>query len=390
MKTLSRSFAALAVAGLLALTMSSCEMIPPVDTGGSGGDAIVIGLIQPGGYYPSFAEGAKLAVYEINEAGGILGMQIDFIERDNQGDDVFPSGESAIAAARDLIENEGAAAIIGPVFSTNSIALGGALTDAGVKIPVLPGSTSPAITDAYAYTVMTAANNHLSAAILSDFSLNELGASTAAVSRQAADVFSEVLATAFINEFESAGGTIVGSNTYEAGANDFSAQIAELTAANPDAILLTSFAPEVPNFMKQARGMGYEGLFIGGDGWDDAARFYNTLDDNAPLNGSYYTSNFFLTDENMAAAAFADAYEAMFGIMADGLAANGYDAVGVLAQAIEAAGDTDPDAVLAAIQAMEDYQGAGFISRFDENRLAVKGLTMLVIEDGAPAFHSLR
>ena len=386
MKTLTRSLAALAGCALLALTMSSCDLIHPVDPGGD--DTIAIGLIQPNGYYTSFADGAMLAVYEINEAGGVDGKMLELIERDNRGSDVFPTPASTIATAQDLIEVDGAEAILGPVFSTNTIALGQALTVAGVKIPVLPAATSPTITDAYTHTVMTAANNHLHASALADLTRNELGLSTAAVSRQAADVYSQVIADAFVSGFESAGGMIVGSNTYEAGATDFSAQIAELTAASPDAILLASFAPEVPTFVMQARDMGYEGLFIGGDGWDDLANFYSVLDDNAPLNGSYFTSNFFPGGDNPVANRFTAAYTAMFGIMPDGLAANGYDAAHILAQAIEAAGSTDADAVLAEIQALEDYQGAGSISRIDENRLAVKDITILTIQDGAPAFHS--
>ena len=388
MRTLFRSFAAPAAAGLLAFAMSSCEMIPPVDPDGSGGDAIVIGLIQPNGYATSFAEGAKLAAHEINEAGGVDGKMLELIERDNRGSDIYPTPDNAIAAARDLIENEGAAAILGPLFSTNTVALGEALTAAGVKIPILPVSTSPTITDAYAYTVMTAANSSLHASALVDLTRNELGLSTAAVSRQAADVYSQAITDAFVNRFESAGGMIVGSNTYEAGATDFSAQIAELTAANPDAILLASFAPEVPNFVKQAREMGYEGLFIGGDGWDDLASFYNTLDDNAPLNGSYFTSNFFPGGDDPAANRFTAAYTAAYGMIPDGFAANGYDAAHLLAQSIEAAGGTDPDAVLAEIQATENFQGASLISRIDENRLAVKDITILTIQNGASAFHS--
>ena len=390
MKTLIRSLAALAGCALLALTISSCEMIPPVDTGGSGGDAVKVGLIQPNGYYTSFSNGVMLAVHEINKAGGVDGKMLELIERDNQGSDIFPTVESTAAAAIDLVENEGVAAILGPIFSTNTIGIGEPLTAAGVKIPVLSTAVSPAITEAYSYTVLTAANNHLSAQVLADFALNGLSLQTVGVAVQAEDAYSRILREQFSAAFQAGGGTVTGSNSYEVGSVDFSAQIAELTADNPDAILLASFAPEVPNFMKQARETGYEGLFIGGDGWDDAARFYNTLNDNAPLNGSYYTTNFFPGGDDPTANHFSSAYTAAYGMIPDGAAANGYDVARILAQALETADSLDPDDLLAAIVATQDYRGATAISHYDENRIAVKDLTILIIEDGAPAFHSRR
>ena len=386
MKRFIRTLLAPAGSALLALTMSSCEMIPPVDPGGSDGP-VKIGLIGPRGYENSFSRGAELALQEINAAGGVRGRMLEFAVRDNQGGDIFPTVESAVAAALDLVENEGVAAILGPVFSTNSIGLGNALTAANVKIPLLPGSVSPAITDVYSYTFLTAVNNHLSAQVLAEFALNGLNLQTVGVAVQAEDAYSRILREQFSAAFQAGGGTVTGSNSYEVGAVDFSAQIAELTADNPDALLLTSFAPEVPNFMKQARDMGYEGLFIGGDGWDDAARFYSTLDDNAPLNGSYFTSNFF-AGEDPDANRFADAYTAAYGLAPDGLAATGYDAARILAQALEAADSLGPDDIRSAVHATQNYRGATAISRYDENRIAVKDLTILTIENGAPTFHS--
>ena len=137
--------------------------------------------------------------------------------------------------------------------------------------------------------------------------------------------------------------------------------------SEPEAIFLSSFAPEVPLFVKQARAMGYDGQFIGGDGWDDVAGFYSVLADNSPLNGSYYVANFFPGGDDPTANAFAEAFMNAHGIIADSGAAAGYDSMKLLAQAIENRGSRygrgengetalpDADAILAALLATKDY-----------------------------------
>lgn len=414
----------------LAVALTSCDDIRSIldpDTGDA--PTLKIGVIQPSQYYVSFIQGAELARQEINAGGGVLGSMIEFVARDNQGSDIWPTPDKTIAAAHDLINNEGVAAILGPIFSTNSIALGNALTEAGVATPMLPAATSPAVTQTHTHFVLTAANNHLHASALAQFAATELDVSTTGISLQAGDAYSEIVTRAFVDAARAAGGSVSSIASYEVGTRDFSSQIQVLTNDSPDAIFLPSFAPEVPFFIKQAREMGYDGLFIGADGWDDAAQFYGTLDDNAPLNGSYYTTNYFPGGDDPMANDFADAYMSAYGIIADGIAANGYDAMRLLAEAIEVAGsggtpeDGDgaanpvdntndgtgdgggdgmgidnpgvaveipgADAILEALVAIEGYRGATAISHIDENRMAVKDLVVLKIENGMPTFHSI-
>ena len=128
--------------------------------------------------------------------------------------------------------------------------------------------------------------------------------------------------------------------------------------------------------MKQARDMGIESIFIGSDGMDDSLMF-EILEDNAPLENTYYCTNFDPDDVE-----FITAYESMFENPANGIAASGYDAMKILAIAIEAAGSTDPMAIRAAIAAITDYEGATSISHFDANRHPVKSVGVFQITDG--------
>ena len=128
--------------------------------------------------------------------------------------------------------------------------------------------------------------------------------------------------------------------------------------------------------MKQAREMGIESTFIGSDGWDDSLMFDN-IDAIPYLENSYYCTNF-----DPEVAEFISAYEAMFENPANGIAASGYDAMKILAIAVEAAGSTDPVAIREAIAAIKDYKGATSIARFDENRHPDKSVGVFQIVNG--------
>ncbi len=395
-----RAFAATLASIFLAAALTSCDDIRDIlePDAAEQTPTLKIGVIQPPQFYIGFIRGADMARQEVNAEGGVLGMQVEFIARDNQGADIVPTAEKTIQAAHELIETEGVVAILGPIFSTNSVALGRALTEAGIDIPILPGSSSASVPHSYLHFVLANSNNLYQANVLANFAFTELGIRSVALSLQAGDEYSRVLTEGFVRDFEAVGGEIASVATYEVGATDFEPQIKVLMASEPEAVFLSSFAPEVPLFVKQARAMGYDGQFLGGDGWDDIAGFHSVLEDNSPLNGSYYIANFFPGGDDPTANAFADAFMSAHGIMADSGAAAGYDSMKLLAQAIETAaagmvgenGETalpNADAILAALLATEDYRGATAISHFDESRLAVKEHVILKIENGMPAFH---
>ena len=394
-KSISKRAAVAAFAAAFCVfTFAGCDtLIDVLDPSDPGPDeTIKIGLLRPN-RYPSFTQGAELALAQINASGGILGKQVEFIARDNLGTYPFPTIEATLGQAFDLIQNEGVSAIVGPIFSTNSIALGKALTQAGLTTPFVPASTSPVVTQSYTHVALVSANAPLHAAILSDFTRKELKAETAAIIAQKGDAYSQALTDVFTQRFEAAGGTVASADTYPVASTNFSANVETLVAGGSDICLLTSFPPEVPLIINQARAAGYEGVFIGANGWDVPAAFYSVLDDNSVLDGSYFTIDFFPNESNPTALQFAAAYEAAYGMPADALAGNGFDAMSILAQAMRTAGadgaELTDDAVMSAMTAIRDYRGATYISHFDENRFAVKELVVMRIQDGASVFYSL-
>ena len=329
-----------------------------------------VGLIHPQPNYTGFGKGAELAQAEINDAGGILGMHVELIYKEEKT-------ETVVESARELIEEENVVAILGPLFSSHAVKVGPIAT-----VPVLLGATRAEVTseetDPNDFLFLVAGSNVLQAELLAKVVVNQLGAKTAAMIWQNMDVYSEGFVGSFKTNFEELGGSVVVEKTYEGKDTMFDEQLTAVKDAAPDVLLLASFPPENPHIMKQAREMEIKSTFIGSDGWDDPLMFEN-MDALPHLENSYYCTNL-----DPDAVDFISAYEAKYGSV-DGIAASGYDAMKILKMAIETVGSTDdPDAIRDAIAAITDYEGATSISRFDANRNPVKNVGVRKIVNGMP------
>ena len=354
----------------------SSEVSAPSDV-----PVVKIGVIQPSGIAVSFTKGAELAKTQINDRGGVLGMQVEFLIRDNQGTRDLPDAAESIRLARELIEQEGIVALLGPLFSTNSEQVGPVVTQ--LRRPMIPASSGQNVTTAGGeYVFLIVAPSSVQAATMAEFVTkeDELNVKTAAILLQTEDVYSENVASAFEESFQVSGGEIIGNEVYQRGDRNFDTQLMNIKAAAPDALFISGFNPEVPLVMAQAREMGIKSIFIGGDGWDEPEKLLGTLDDNASLEGSYFVRDF--STESPEAAPFVEAYTAMFMMPPDGPAAWGYDAMSVLAIAMENAGILEPDAIRDAIASITDYQGAAAIAGYDADRHPIKSVAIHTIRNG--------
>lgn len=357
--------------------LSGCERIPD---GGMTEDMIAppdtetmptlkVGLIHPQPNYITFGNGAKFAQAEINASGGILGMQVEFVYKEEVTATVAQD-------AAELAESEDVVAILGPLFSSHAVKVGPV-----INIPVLLGATraevTAAETDPNNFMFLIAGSNVLQAELLAKVVVNQLDKKTAAMIWLDKDVYSEGFVESFEASFEKLGGSIVEKQVYQGGDTMFEAQLTAIQAAAPDVLLLASFPEAVPRIMEQARNMGIQSTFIGSDGWDDPL-MSTTLADNESVDG-YYCTNL-----DPDAVDFNAAYEAEYGAV-DGIAATGYDALRILKMAIETVGSIDdPAAIRDAIVQITNYEGATTISRFDENRNPVKSVGVRQILNGMP------
>ena len=375
------------LSALLSIYLLGCDrisqVVQPDATTTAPETTLKIGVIQPSNTFTGFSQGAETARVQINEMGGVLGMQVEFISRNNQPVATEPpTSEASVNAATELIEMENVFALLGPIYSTNSVEVGPIAQEA--QRLMLPGSSGANVPAAGDYVFLITVPNPFQGKVMASFAMNpdELGATTAATIIEKGDVYTTDLVAAFEAAFQQIGGDIVHSGAYPVGDATFTALLTEIHDAAPDVIFCPGFQPEVPLLIKEAREIGITATFLGGSAWDDRERFLSILDDNTVLDGSYYPTNFSVATQDTAVQEFVGSYTALFESPPDGIAASGYDAMRLLARAIEEAGSLDRGAVRDAFAAVSGYKGATTISHYDENRHPVKSLALQKISGG--------
>ncbi len=386
MNTIKKNLTLVVLLAVLSVALFGCERVnkgisdsttPLMET------PVKIGVIQPAHSYTTFSQGAETARIQINENGGVLGRQVEFISKNNQpvaGEE--PTSESSINAAKELIEMENVFALLGPVRSTMAVEVGPIAQQ--TQRLMLPGSSGSSVPETGDYVFLITVPNPFQGKVMASFAMNpeEIGAQTAATIYEEGDNYSIDLVQAFEAAFAEIGGQIVHSGSYATDETSFTELLADIQSEMPDVIFCPGSQPEVPKLINEARQMGIMTAFLGGSAWDDRVRFLGILDDNMVLDGSYYPTNFSVATQDEDVQEFVQDYMALYESPPDGIAASGYDAMRLLARAIESAGSLDRIAVRDAYAAVKDYKGATSISHYDENRHPVKSLAIQTIQNG--------
>lgn len=329
--------------------------------------------------------GAELAVALANEAGGINGLPVELLIRDDKRDPAL-----SVQYAKELID-AGVSAIVGPDYSVLAMDVGKIAQEHGIPM-VTTYPTNPKVPENGNFSFMGAFTDPYQADVMADFAVQELGAETAAVLTEMGNTYSEGLTDVFIEEFTAQGGTIEVDLFYEAGSTDFTEQLMAIAAVEPaiDVVFLPGLGPEFLLAVKQARAtdINIPATFLGGDGWDrpDLVEIAGVA-----AEGSFFANHFSAggTPEQLGkeASQFIADYTSRFGIAPDGPASLGYDAANIIIEAMKRAPNLTPAAIRDQIQATQNYTGATVLSHFDENRHAIKSAVINTVIDGRIQLH---
>jgi branched-chain amino acid transport system substrate-binding protein len=354
----------------LAVTLSAC----------GSSDSVKFGVIGPlTGEYSMYGiaveNGAKLAAEEINAAGGVLGLDLEIIAYDSKGDAV--EGVNAYNRLRDQDEID---ALIGGTFSGVTLAVADLAVQDG--LPVLsPTATNPDVTLKGDNIFRACYTDSYQGSVAAVFAADTLGADNVAVMYNQEDPYSAGLAEAFMAEFDARG---LNYTEFAFGAADVdysplltSIKDGDATNGEYDAVFLPAYVAEVGAALTQAQTLGLEMPFIGGDGWDGIEADYA-----AAAEGNYFANHYSKTDEAEVVQDFVTNYTETFGEAPNALAALAYDAVYAMAAAIEEAGSTDSEAVVAALQDLEYLNAVTGSITFDENGDPIKAITIIKVVDG--------
>lgn len=357
------------------LTLISCK-----GNGGNGttGDEIPIGEYGSltGGtatFGQSSHNGSALAIEEINNAGGVLGKKLNLITEDDQS-----KTDDARSAVDKLINRDNVVALLGEVASSRSKA-GGPVAQSK-KVPMIsPASTNEDVTKIGDYVFRICFIDPFQGQSIARFAMNSLGKKRAAVLIDQKQDYSVGLAESFQKTFTEAGGQIVSSQSYSSGDKDFRAQLTSIRSTNPEVLIIPGYYTEVSLIVRQARQLGLNIPLIGGDGWDSDEL---TKGAEKEFNNTYFTNHFAKEDPDPTVRDFVDKYTKKYNKAPDAMAALGYDAARILADAIKRAGSTDHQKIRDAIAQTKDFAGVTGKITIDQNRNASKPLTILKIVDG--------
>jgi len=350
-------------------------------TGEAGGDndVIRIGVFEPmtganaaGGALE--VEGAKLANELYPE---VLGKRVELVIVDNKSDVV----EAASAAAR-LIERDKVTAIIGSWGSGLSMAAGDAVRDA--KIPAVAASaTNPLVTQGNDYYFRVCFIDPFQGTVMANYAFNNLGAKKAAIIQEVSNDYAIGLAKFFTDSFKELSGdanSIVEVANYNTGDQDFSSQLLNINAKNPDVIFAPGNFTESAMVIQQARQLGITTPIIGGDTWE-TPEFIEIGGEHVEgaIFSTFFTSETPITKESET---FLAEYRKRYNREPAAVTALGYDAYLLILDAIERAGTTDTVAIRDEIAKTKGFEGAAGIITLDNNGDAVKSAVIKVVKDG--------
>ncbi len=333
----------------------------------------------------TYPNGAEMAVTEINQRGGLLGMPVELIGHINK--EAGP--EVSVQIAETLIVEDEIIALIGPNRSSHAVEVGPLAQRYGIPM-VTTTATNPNVTNAGDFVFMASFTDSFQGAVMAQFAIADLNLGTAALITRKGDLYTEGISEFFARNFSELGGEIVAREFYEGDPSDFTAQLTNIAAAKPDALFTAGFVQDIALITQQARAMtlqneaGEPTIFLGADSWDSELLFDN---EDAEVEGSFFSGHFSPDTNEPTARAFVETYESIYNSTPTGGVAVSYDAVKLLFAAIERAGSLDSDEIRKQLAVTENYIGATTIASYDENRHPTKSAVILTIKNGEKQFH---
>ncbi|WP_022768297.1 MULTISPECIES: ABC transporter substrate-binding protein [unclassified Butyrivibrio] len=328
----------------------------------SGSDTFKIGAIGPltgaaAAYGNAVVNGAQIAVDEINEAGGINGVKIEY-----KGEDDELNAEKSVNAYNTL-KDWGMQILVGSTTSACSIAVS-ENTKADNMFQLTPsGSAEDCVKYDNVFRVCFSDPNQgiASAQYISDHNL----ATKVGIIYDSSDVYSSGIYQKFAQESEGKNYEIVSAEAYTQDNNtDFSVQLQKAKDAGADLVFLPIYYSDAALILTQANTMGYAPTFFGVDGMDGILTVENF--DTSLAEGLMLLTPFAADATDDLTVNFVKKYNEKYGETPNQFAADAYDAVYIIKAAIEKSGVT-PDMSVSDIgtkltEAMTQIEASGLTS----------------------------
>ena len=317
--------------------------------------------------------GAQLAVDDINSSGFLPGVTLSLDVEDDAS-----AKDTAINVFQQFINGAKVAAIIGPTLSNSAQAADPVAQQA--RVPVLGVSnTGTGVTSIgdYIWRDSLAEADVVPQTVAA--SIKSLNYKTAAVMYANDDAFSKAGYDAFKAALDKNNIKIVDTETFSTNDKDFSAQLANVKNANPDAIIVSALIDPAVGITTQARKLGMKQPIIGGNGFNSPA-FIKSAGDAAEgvIVGAAWNS----ASSNPLSQAFIKEYTAKYNSAPDQFAAQAYTGVYIIAQSMKLSGGTDREAIKAGFGKIKDFPTVLGTFNFTSDRDAQHNAIIQVVKNG--------
>jgi len=286
-----------------------------------------------------------------------LGRHLDLVVFDNRSTPL-DSKQAALDAVRRKVVG-----VVGAVWSTHSLAVGPVLQKNHIPM-ISPGSTAPEVTQKGDYLFRTCYTDDFQGKLMADFAFSDSGYRRAAVLTNFSETYSKILAHYFITSFVFDGGEVVYKEGYIGSAADFKLLLTPLIALKPDVVFIPGYSQDSGLIIKQARNMGINATFMGGDAWETAIADFA----GKGLEGSYFSTFWHPKAPYHRNLMFLRHFRANYSDrQIPAYVPLAYDAVWLFADAIDRSESLDPVKIRDALAATRDFAGATGRYSFNAN-----------------------
>src|SRR5579864_2639059 len=320
--------------------------------------------------------GAKLALAAVNKAGGVLGKQVELIIEDDQTTNPgIVLAFSKLAAQSDIV------GFLGSIRSTQVHAMAPDVIKLGK--PVMIGGTDPNLTHmGNQWLFRFRPNDSYSGRVIADYGVNTLGKKKWAV-LHSTDAFGTAGGKALSAALEKLGAPSILDQGYANQSQDFTPVVLAIKQSGADILgSYFTFENDLGIFGRQLRQLGVNIPWVGSPSIVNITALKLA---GPALYGTFGVADY-AEDSSDASKAFGKLYRDAVKVAPDNQSSWTYDAINVLAAAINKAGSTDPTKIREAILATQKFAGAEGEYNFDQNGDGLHGYNIVKNDKGTIAF----
>ncbi|MBP2677941.1 MAG: branched-chain amino acid transporter substrate-binding protein [Deltaproteobacteria bacterium] len=374
MKRNVRVFSVVACA-LFAIVFMGAEKAKPAAKPAAAPVRAKIGVIsiltgQGAGYGEAITNGIKLARDEVNAKGEvIIELKIE---------DSSAKQEQALAAGQKLINSEKVVAILGPTLSNEMKVVGPEANASGVPI-MGTSTTAKGITQIGKFVFRNSLPESQAIPASVGKAVKKYNIRKVALFYGNDDVFTKSGFDTMKEVSEKLKLQVLTVQEFQKGQADYKAQLTRIASLKPDAVFCSALYEEGGVILSQARKMGLNVPFVGGNGFN-SPKVIDIAKDAA--EGLIVATPWFVDRNDPKVKAFVAKYEKAYGKKPDQFAAQAYDALYIMADALKRAGKADRTALRDALASTRNFQGVLGTFSFDAERDVVMEPNVLIIKGG--------